>query len=91
MSNIRFELSKLEIDEIIEDSLKIYPPDLNFYKQEISISKQNFIFKCYTNYHELNISKYSMIRYMCVFNGYFIYDFYVVNTIKKSIENIFPV
>lgn len=89
MSNIKFNLSKLEINIIITEALKIYPSDLLFFKQEISIPKENFIFKSYINYYQMDISKYSMIRYMALFNGHSIYDFYVINSIEKCVENIF--
>ena len=76
MSNIKYQLTNDQVSDLIVDALKIYPTNLSMLTQEITVKPIDFIFKNYINYHNLNIEEHVMIRYMGLYNGNTLYDFY---------------
>lgn len=81
MSEFYLDYSDEQIEEVIEEKLKIYPEDLGISRYNKVDFSDSYMLQYYAEYHGLDADKYKMYKYFSMYMGDTIYCFF--NIVKK--------
>ena len=77
MSEIYLNYTDEQIQELIKYKLEIYPKDFPIWKADnVRLSNNFFVLRYYAKYHNLDISKCEIVRYIAMYEGVELYNFY---------------